>query len=112
MRTAPAAYWASWADCLFPLSQRYPRLGAVLLAYSKGLPDSAPASMATAQAAASQLDTAGFAQPPGWRALAAGEHPRQREAEEAEPGDKQQGRQFHASSALEQQEHANLLSVL
>ena len=35
-RTSPAAYWASWGDCLCPLSQRFPELGRTLLDFLEG----------------------------------------------------------------------------
>ena len=111
-RTAPAAYWASWADCLQPLTQRYPELGGQLLDYLTELEERAPPCVRAAQQAGTHLDAAGMQDRPGWPAVAGGARPRQPDREETEPGDWQHGWQFWAVTSLEQQEHQLLLSDL
>ena len=114
-RTAPAAYWASWADCLQPLTVRYPEVGARILGLLRGPREEAPPGLAAAQEAAEVLDTAGMEARPSWQALANGARPAQpseEEREEREPGEWQHGWQFEASSPLEQLEYNNLLGAL
>ena len=111
-RTAPAAYWASWADCLQPLTERYPEMGNRLLALLSGAREAAPPCIAAARQAADTLDAAGMQARPGWEALARGARPAQPNPEEVEPGDWQHGWQYYASDPLEQREHTNLLSEL
>ena len=60
VRTAPAAYWASWADSLQPLSRRYPQLGARLLDYLRDTAANTSPCLAAAQEAAMHLDAAGM----------------------------------------------------
>ena len=55
-RTAPAAYWASLADCLQPLHNRYPELATRLLAYLKGNALNTLLCLVAAQQAVAYLD--------------------------------------------------------
>ena len=112
MRTAPAAYWASWADCLQPLSQRYPALGAQLLEYLRGTTQNTPFCLTAVQQAAAHLDAAGMEDRPSWERLLAGARPRQPNTEDNEPGDWQHGWQFYATQPFEHNEHNLLLGEL
>ncbi len=66
-RTAPAAYWASWADSLEPLRQRYPGVAAGALTLLQGPPRDAPPCIRAAQEAVLTLDAAGYAEGPAAR---------------------------------------------
>ena len=112
VRTAPAAYWASWADSLQPLSRRYPQLGARLLDYLRDTAANTPPCLAAAQEAAMHLDAAGMENRPTWESLAEGARPHRANTVEVEPGDWQHGWQFYAANPLEHNEHNLLLGEL
>ena len=95
-RTAPAAYWASWADALPMLSARLPeltdRVEAILNANPQGC-------LRDLDEAAGILDRSGFVGRPSWRELRVGVRPPQPSG--VEPGEWQHGWQYHGSSSLE-----------
>ena len=111
-RTSTAAYWASWADCLHPLRQRYPEVAHSLLTLPESSADGRPASLAVADAAATALDTAGMQRRPTWRSLYDGARPATPSEDERDPGEWAHGWQYHASNALEQTEYNSLLGAL
>jgi len=100
-RTAPAAYWASWADALPMISERVPSVAAAATArLAEANPDSdSPNCTAEANAAALLLSREGFVQRPGWDALLQGTRPPAHLG--AEPGEWAHGWQYYASSTRE-----------
>ena len=95
-RTAPAAYWASWADALPMLSARLSeltdRVEAILNANPQGC-------LRDLDEAAGILDRSGFVGRPSWRELRVGVRPPQPSG--VEPGEWQHGWQYYGSSSLE-----------
>ena len=82
VRTAPAAYWASWADSLEMIRMRHPALAALFVqALDNG---TAEPSLHELQQARVQLVFEGFSGCPSWQQLARGARPEQ---EESEPGE-------------------------
>ena len=74
MRTAPGAYWASWADALHMLQQRLPQLtGLVVHHLSHPI---ALGCLGELQESASRLDRDGFVSRPSWDMLRRGVRPR------------------------------------
>ena len=110
-RTAVAAYWASLADTLHPLADRFPRL-AELICHSLEHPQAAPPSLQAAEEAGRLLDRAGMRDRPSWRSLLLGQRPMQEETRTPELGEWRHGWQFSGSDALEQQEYRHLLGAL
>ena len=120
VRTSSAAYWASWADSLGVICQRYPLVGQRILAefvgFSAGTAANAvPNVLQEAELAGARCDQAVtvtvtpgrdpsvgsvFCRP-SWEALAAGVRPPAPEPDELALGEWAHGWQFHASSALE-----------
>jgi len=100
-RTAPAAYWASWADALAMLEGRVPAVAAAATAALSSTSRDAPAhgAVAEARAAAILLSREGFLQQPAWGDLRKGLRPQQQRT--AEPGDFAHGWQYYASSTRE-----------
>ena len=101
VRTAPAAYWASWADALPMISARVPSAAAAASAHLAADQDNpnAPGSTTEARAAGLQLIREGFLQRPGWHDLRAGLRPDHHSA--GEPGEWAHGWQYFASSTRE-----------
>ena len=95
-RTAPAAYWASWADALPMLSARLPGLTDRAVEVLTVNPNGCLREM---DEAASILDRSGFVGRPGWREMRARQRPPQPNG--AEPGEWQHGLQNHGSSSVE-----------
>ena len=97
-RTAPAAYWGSWADTMKVISDRAPRVATTILA---------DLSRETQQCKCLQqltdarrlLSREGFARMPSWESLSRGERPDAHFA--SEPGEWPHGWQFFASSTRE-----------
>ena len=111
VRTSAAAYWASLADTLKPLSDRFPNLAASLC-HSLENPLGAPSNLQAAVAAGHILDSAGMSHRPPWRSLLRGQRFEQSDGGTPELGEWRHGWQFAGSSALEQHEHQNLLGAL
>ena len=99
LRTAPAAYWASWADALPMIIARTPLVAGQVVA-SLAQPDAQAQFAVELQASRQQLVDEGFAACPSWPDLAAGQRPPK--PEDREPGEWPHGWQYHASSAREQ----------
>jgi hypothetical protein len=111
-RTTHAAYWASIADCLCPLRQRYPEVAnSMRIALERGGAE-VPANLAAASASAGVLDEARMRGRPSWQELYEGARPTQPNDEDRDPGEWAHGWQYHASNALEQHEHNSLLNAL
>ena len=96
VRTSPAAFWASWADCLAMVRARHPELATTIL-HRMGDP-MGPPTLVSAQTVADQLvGVAGF-DPPSWEAFANGQRPPRPDPEDSEPGAFRHGWQHEASS--------------
>ena len=100
-RTAPAAYWASWADALPMIQARAPQVADTALAALSGAqPETArQGALAEAHAAGEMLTREGFLQRPSWADLRDGVRPQQHL--KAEPGEWAHGWQYYASSTRE-----------
>ena len=118
IRTAPAAYWASWADCLRSLHERCPQLGHVILnalTTAESLGPAAPGIPQGIRAAAQAgqvLDALGMQSRPSWQTLCEGAPPPRADAPDRVPGEWQQGWQHSASSVCEQHEYESMLRAL
>ena len=98
-RLAPAAYWASWCDCLPMIQQRHPGLAA-FFGESLSLPKEAEAMadcLQEARRARTTLLSDGYEDCPTWPQVMQGA--RQRQPVPAEPGDWAHGWQFWAAQA-------------
>ena len=97
VRTAPAAYWASWADCLHSLHERCPRLGHVILnaltaAKSQGpVAQGIPQGILAAACAGQAFEALGMQARPLWQALCEGAPPPSADAPDRVPGEWLQG---------------------
>ena len=91
-------YWASWADCLCTVQQRYPAVGdQISSALSRGAPGR---YLDAAASCRERLLDVSFELPP-WEDLQRGALPRQHELDDAEPGVKRHGWQFGASQKVD-----------
>ena len=112
-RIAPAAYWASMADSLSTISNRFPGLGRRLLDLLQLSGErEVPSNLVSARTSAAWLDAAGMTDRPTWEAVAAGARPMPPTSEECMPGKWQKGWQYYASEAFEQGELTHLLRTL
>ncbi len=111
-RLAPAAYWASWCDCLPMIQQRHPALAAFFVE-SLSLPAEEEATadcLQEARAARTALLGDGYEDCPTWPQVLQGARPRQpAAAEAAEPGDWAHGWQFWAAQARDARAKATLV---
>ena len=97
-RVSPAAYWASWVDCLHTIQSRHPPIGEQVTA---ALTDPVKGQhLQAAVASRDRLLDVGFEAPP-WADLQSGAQPRQNDLEDAEPGAKKHGWQHGAAQKLE-----------
>ena len=107
-RTAFAAFWASWADSLGVIRERFPTIGLRIqmalgelsgpLAATDGLP-----CLRAAEAAGRHCDESGWETRPSWDELANGlRAPQPQPEDSASLGEWPHGWQYHASNALEQ----------
>lgn len=114
VRTSKAAYWASWADSLGVIQNRYPAVSAsICAAFSSFLLTQAsiPNVLREAELAGAECEatvTTGSHPLPGssfyrpsWDALAAGSRPPPPEPDELALGEWAHGWQYHASNVLE-----------
>jgi hypothetical protein len=102
VRVAPAAYWASWADCLPMIQARHPNLAQLFVRALEGGSAAEPCLQELLQSRA-QLVWEGFEDCPTWPQLAAGRRPQQPEnAEPGEPGEWPRGWQRQAAGTREQ----------
>ena len=103
LRTAPAAYWASWADTLPMMWQRCPQLAgtfcAALMDAEASLSTARALSLRSAAVARTELLAAGFADCPDWLDLLHGKRPPTPDLRE--PGEFAHGWQYFAASRLE-----------
>ena len=97
VRTAPAAYWAAWADALPVLRARRPDAAARCLAELAAGPAAAAACLRAAAEAGCVLDDAGWQGRPSWHDVHNGVRPAQ--CDLPEPGERCQGWQHHGSRA-------------
>ena len=99
MRTAPAAYWAAWADVLPTLRQRYPLLAAEYVAeLETGVQNTE--CLKEVLAAESLLRREGYL-PPSYVDLAEGAKPPNPPPSELDPGERRHGWQYFAASTRE-----------
>ena len=100
-RTAPAAYWASWADALAMIHGRAPSVAADAVTALDGSDPRGDArgALAEVRAAGEQLSREGFLQRPSWASLRDGVRPQKHLG--AEPGEWAHGWQYFASSTRE-----------
>ena len=100
-RTAPAAYWASWADALPTLRAKCPRVAETIIASLNST--AAQGSVAAAQGALAAVQRAGYTSAPTWEHLAAGTAapPALAEESEPEPGEWRHGWQHKAAQHVE-----------
>ncbi len=111
-RTAPAAHWASWADCLPMIQARHPGLAERLVGALDDEAGGQSASAISARACLTALQAEGFDLHPGWRELRAGARPPpppNRDLGEADWSEWSHGWQFHAAAARER--HARDVSL-
>ena len=97
---APAAYWAGWVDSLAVLAQRAPAAADRYLRDLVRGPAAAAACLREADAAAQQLDAAGWQGRPTWTTLADQAVPPPPPLEDSEPGLWRHGWQHPAALAL------------
>ena len=97
-RTAPAAFWASWADVLPMIHQRAPH-AATDFVHTLSSPEPRQGCLAEARAADELLSREGFLQRPTWGELKDGKRPPKPHG--AEPGEWPHGWQYYASSTRE-----------
>ena len=97
VRTAPAAYWAIWADALPVLRAHRPDAAARCLAELAAGPAAAAACLRAAAEAGCVLDDAGWQGRPSWHDVHNGVRPAQ--CDLPEPGERCQGWQHHGSRA-------------
>ena len=114
-RTAPAAWWASWADALGMLRARHPGLAASIMGQLALGPQAEAQCIREVTTARDTLVAEGFTEAPSWEDLAAGARPPNPESDpaaplEREPGDWQRGWQRAAAGARES--HARREQVL
>ena len=98
VRTAPAAYWAAWADALPVLRARRPDAAARCLAELAAGPAAAAACLRAAAEAGGVLADAGWQGRPSWHDVHHGVRPAQ--CDLPEPGERCQGWQHHGSPRL------------
>ena len=104
VRTAPAAYWASWADCLHSLHEQCPRFGHVILNALTAAECQGPMALGIPQGilaaawAGQTLEAMGMQPRPSWQALCEGAPPPSADAPDRVPGEGQQGWQQSAGS--------------
>ena len=74
VRTAPAAYWAAWADALPVLGERAPALAEACVRQLEGR-DAETTCLRSAAVARNLLQAEGWQECPSWRAIADGARP-------------------------------------
>ena len=116
-RTAHAAYWASWADSLQGLCQRYPGIGSRMLRHlttvqAATFPAAAPRCILQAELSGTFCEASGWDSRPGWADLAAGLRPPQPDMTQAELGEWRHGWQFHAGDGIERHAQSELKQLL
>ena len=107
-RTAPAAYWASWADALEMIKARNPDLTERILQRLEGGTSPADGCLHELSSCVELLRADGFDAMPGWQELAAGARPPPL-PQPQDPTDRLPGWQYFASSAREKIERTRVL---
>ena len=113
MRTRPAAYWASWADTLPILMQRFPTIGANMVAQlmqlaAQGDDGHRTMCLCDAEVAGARCELAGWQSRPTWLDLANGARPPPLPNDGQVLGEWQHGWQYHSSLHLEEAEAVSL----
>ena len=98
-RTAHAAYWGSWADCLSTIRERHSNIAEIMSEALSNPPATAVHLQGVVQSRSS-LATVGFTTP-DWNSLLQGLRPRQPELDELDPGVPSHGWQFFAALSVE-----------
>ena len=98
-RTAHAAYWGSWADCLSTIRERHSNIAEIMSEALSNPPATAVHLQGVVQSRSS-LATVGFTTP-DWNSLLQGLRPRQPELGELDPGVPSHGWQFFAALPVE-----------
>lgn len=118
-RVSPAAYWASWADCLQDIVERYPTSGNMILTTLANLQSRRDDEvhigvecLVAAELAGKHCSSVGFTNRPLWVDLAAGLRPPELQQEGSELGEWRHGWQYHASDACETAELHDLKQTL
>ena len=105
-RTSNAAYWASWADALQGICQRFPAVGNRVLLHLTTLqtavyPAAAPRCLLQAEYAGTWCESQGWAQRLTWADVAAGMRPPTPDPTTTELGEWRHGWQYYTSNAAE-----------
>ena len=116
-RTSSAAYWASWADSVQGMCQRFPVVGSRILFHmiaiqAAAIPIAAPCCIMQAELAGTWCEAQGWTARPTWVDLVAGVRPARIDHSEAELGEWRHGWQYFASDAAEQLELTSLRQVM
>ena len=116
-RTSHVAYWASWADSLSGLCQRYPLTGSRMLRHltavgAAAFHTTAPRCILQVELAGTFCEASGWTSRPAWVDLAAGLRPPSPDPAETELGEWRHGWQYHASNCIEQSAHTQLKQLL
>ena len=99
VRTAPAAHWGSWADCLHTISERHTHV-AHTMTDALISPSVAAVHLTGAVWSRASLAESGFVCPE-WTALVEGFRPNQPGRDEVDPADHTHGWQFFAAQRVE-----------
>ena len=99
VRTAPAAHWGSWADCLHTISERHAHI-AHTVTDALISPSAAAVHLTGAVRSRASLPENGFVCPE-WTALVEGLQPNQPGRDEVDPADHSHGWQFFAAQRVE-----------
>ena len=108
-RTAPAAFWASWADALGMIQARNPQIASEILSALEAGP--AEGCLAELQASARLLRSEGFDSLPSWADLAAGLRPPPLPTSH-DQAERTPGWQYFSSSTVEAKERRKILSSM
>ena len=117
-RTSRPAYWASFADSLKGICDRFPRLGSIMLnrlnaCYASRDPDMETVeSIRDAECAGRWCHACGWGDRPSWNSLASGARPPEPDQNEVQLGEWRHGWQYHASAAVEQNEFDELMQAV
>ena len=115
-RTSHAAYWASWADVLPELIQRFPDTGNQILHRLTDIETTPPYGemagircLRNAEQGGRLSVAAGWQDRPNWRDLATGTGPPITNPTDVSLGEHKHGWQYHATAPLERAAHTQLL---
>ena len=118
-RTSAPAYWASWADALPEIHQRFPATGHQILHRLTQLQSTphdqalvGPLCLRSAEEGGRRSESAGWRDRPLWRDLAAGLKPSEFPPDDIFFGEYNHGWQYYSSTPVEIATHAQLLQDL